>query len=58
MWYYVFGTVFRSSSHVLFVVNSHKMVYGCVMKVFAKDLTTIMLIFILLLSCLMYVKCI
>jgi hypothetical protein len=42
---------FLSSSHVLFVVNSHKIIYICVMKVFAKDLTIIVLIFILLLSC-------
>jgi hypothetical protein len=42
---------FLSSSHVLFVVNIHKIVYICVMKVFAKDLKIIVLIFILLLLC-------
>jgi hypothetical protein len=54
MWYYVFGTVFATRQvceQGLCIRNSHKMVYVCVMKVFAKDLTIIVLIFILLLSC-------
>jgi hypothetical protein len=59
MWYFVFGTVCWPSSHVLFVVSSHKIVYICVMKVLPKtnhNCAYFHIIIVMLNVCEMYIE--